>query len=66
MVSEHALVMHSLIGWESRIGAWSRLENTSILGHDVEVAKEVCLNGAIVLPHKSVSQSIYAPKTIVM
>ncbi len=26
----------SIIGWDSRIGAWSRLENHCVLGEDVQ------------------------------
>jgi mannose-1-phosphate guanylyltransferase len=37
-----------------------------VLGEDVQVGDEVVVNGAIVLPHKAVKESIYAPGAIVM
>lgn len=40
------------MGWGSKLGTWSRLENHSVIGEDVFVRDEVLLNGAIVLPHK--------------
>ncbi len=42
----------SIVGWGSKLGTWSRLENHSVIGEDVFVRDEVLLNGAIVLPHK--------------
>jgi len=34
-VKSHALVMHSIIGWSSCLGSWSRIENTSVIGENV-------------------------------
>ncbi len=30
-------VENCIVGWDSRIGSWSRLENTCVLGEDVQV-----------------------------
>lgn len=41
----------SIIGWDSTIGAWSRLENHCVLGEDVQVKVRAlccCLNSASV------------------
>ena len=43
-----------------------RIEGTSVLGEDVEIKDEVYLNGNIIFPHKSVSQSIDTKGTIIM
>jgi NDP-sugar pyrophosphorylase family protein len=32
----------SIIGWDSTIGAWSRLENHCVLGEDVQVKVSMC------------------------
>ncbi|VVB05780.1 unnamed protein product [Arabis nemorensis] len=40
-VRANAHVSGSIIGWESRIGQWSRLENLSILGKDVNIGDEI-------------------------
>ena len=37
-----------------------------MLGEDVTVAPELCINGGIILPHKGIRASIYTPGTIVM
>ena len=36
-VANYAKVSDTIIGWGSRIGKWSRVENTAILGEDVGV-----------------------------
>ena len=46
------------------IGRWARIEGVSVLGDDVTVADEVYLNGATVLPHKSVGVNVPEPKII--
>ena len=41
------------------------MDNITVLGEDVQVKDELFVNGAKVLPHKTVSASIESP-TIVM
>ena len=48
----------SIIGWESKVGSWCRLENQCVLGEDVGVKNELYLNGAVVLPHKEIKESV--------
>jgi mannose-1-phosphate guanylyltransferase len=36
-IKNHAKIDKSIIGWDSQIGAWSRLEGHSILGKDVQI-----------------------------
>jgi UDP-3-O-[3-hydroxymyristoyl] glucosamine N-acyltransferase len=36
-VKDHAKVDRAIIGWESSIGAWARVEGHSVLGKDVTV-----------------------------
>lgn len=66
-------MMYSVIGWESRIGAWARIEGTlqphthhdksncgiTIFGRDVSTAPEVIVRSSVVLPHKSLSESYH-------
>jgi mannose-1-phosphate guanylyltransferase len=54
-VDAHALINGSIIGWDSTIGSWARVDNVSVLGEDVKVGAEVFLNGVVVLPHKGVN-----------
>ena len=63
-VCAHAVVMESLIGWRSSIGSWTRVEGVSVLGESVSVGPELCLNGALILPHKSISDSVTEPQII--
>jgi mannose-1-phosphate guanylyltransferase len=65
-VGSHSLVKGSIIGWKSHIGKWGRLEGLSVLGEDVKVADEICLNATIVLPHKDLKESVLEPKQIIM
>jgi len=64
MVKKHACVSNSLVGWESRVGQWVRLENTCVLGEDVHLSDELYCNGAVVLPHKELKQNVPAPQII--
>lgn len=41
-----------------------RMENVSVLGEDVIVNDELYLNGASVLPHKSIGESVPEPRII--
>ena len=41
-----------------------RMENTCVLGEDVQVKDEIYLNGPKVLPHKSLVESVPEPNII--
>jgi hypothetical protein len=36
-IGDHSKVDSSIVGWESKLGAWSRLEGHCVLGKDVTV-----------------------------
>lgn len=69
VVADNAFVNHSVIGWDSVIGPWARVEGdadaatgqppitASILGKDVEIKPESVIRNCIVLPHKSLKSS---------
>ncbi|KAF2720167.1 mannose-1-phosphate guanyltransferase [Polychaeton citri CBS 116435] len=63
-VKEHAWVKSTIVGWNSTVGRWARLENVSVLGDDVQVGDEVYCNGASVLPHKSIKANVEVPAII--
>jgi mannose-1-phosphate guanylyltransferase len=65
-VHNYARMADSIVGWGSSLGKWSRLENKAVIGEDVHVKPEIFLNGAIVLPHKEIKESIMDPGTIIM
>jgi len=63
-IKDHAWVKSSIIGWNSTVGRWARLDNITVLGDDVAVKDELFVNGASVLPHKSISKSILEPAIV--
>jgi len=63
-VCAHAVVLDSILGWRSEVGAWTRVEGVSVLGEDVHVGAELCLNGALILPHKTIGSSVAEPEII--
>eukprot|EP01129_Flabellula_baltica_P001738 TRINITY_DN11664_c0_g1_i1.p1 TRINITY_DN11664_c0_g1~~TRINITY_DN11664_c0_g1_i1.p1 ORF type:complete len:381 (+),score=89.44 TRINITY_DN11664_c0_g1_i1:46-1143(+) len=54
----------SIVGWESNIGRWCRIEGVSVLGRDVTVSDELYINGGVILDHKSISDSIPEGKIV--
>jgi mannose-1-phosphate guanylyltransferase len=57
-VKDHAWVKSTIVGWNSTIGRWARLENVSVLGDDVTIGDEIYCNGASILPHKSIKANV--------
>lgn len=57
-VKDHAWVKSSIVGWNSTVGKWARLENVTVLGDDVTVKDEIYINGGSVLPHKSIKENV--------
>lgn len=65
-VKDYSKVADSIIGWGTSLGKWSRIENKAVIGEDVFVGNEIHLNGAIVLPHKDIKESVNEPGKIIM
>jgi len=63
-VKDHAWVKSTIVGWNSTVGRWARLENVSVLGDDVTIADEVYVNGGSILPHKTIKANIDVPQII--
>lgn len=63
-IKKHSWLDSCLIGWGCNIGRWVRMENTCVLGEDVVVKDELYLNGAKILPHKSINESVPEPDII--
>jgi len=64
LIKSHSWIDSTIIGWSSRVGQWSRIENVSVLGEDVKVADEIYMNGIRVLPHKTIKESLPDPQII--
>jgi len=54
----------TIIGWESRIGRWVRMEGVTVLGKDVRIADELYGNGGMILDHKAINVTIPKPAII--
>ncbi|XP_029903846.1 mannose-1-phosphate guanylyltransferase catalytic subunit beta [Myripristis murdjan] len=63
-VRSHSWLESCIVGWSSSVGQWVRMENVTVLGEDVIVNDELYLNGANVLPHKSINDSVPEPRII--
>ncbi|KAG6363730.1 hypothetical protein INS49_008833 [Diaporthe citri] len=63
-VKDHAWVKKTIVGWNSTVGKWARLENVTVLGDDVTVGDEIYVNGGSVLPHKSIKANVDVPAII--
>jgi len=63
-VCAHAIVLDSIVGWKAAVGSWTRVEGVSVLGEDVHVGSELCINGALILPHKAIGESVTEPQII--
>lgn len=72
-IKDHACVLHSVVGWKSTVGQWSRLEGCpdynsekadvrscgiTILGTGVNVVPEIIVRSSIVLPHKDIGHNV--------
>lgn len=63
-IKDYAWIERTIVGWRSTVGRWTRVENVTVTGDDVQIADELFINGASILPHKSVSNSIPTPSII--
>eukprot|EP01010_Urceolus_cornutus_P004043 NODE_607_length_1498_cov_239.147688_g454_i0.p1 GENE.NODE_607_length_1498_cov_239.147688_g454_i0~~NODE_607_length_1498_cov_239.147688_g454_i0.p1 ORF type:complete len:392 (-),score=123.24 NODE_607_length_1498_cov_239.147688_g454_i0:322-1428(-) len=63
-IGQRAFVDKSILGHQSKIGEWCRVSNMAVLGEDVQVKAELLLNGAKVLPHKEIKESVSTPQVI--
>jgi len=63
-IGANSWIKSSIIGWQSSVGKWVRMENTSVLGQDVHIADELYVNGGKILPHKTITASIPEPEII--
>eukprot|EP00003_Mantamonas_plastica_P001478 TRINITY_DN1103_c0_g2_i1.p1 TRINITY_DN1103_c0_g2~~TRINITY_DN1103_c0_g2_i1.p1 ORF type:complete len:159 (+),score=47.66 TRINITY_DN1103_c0_g2_i1:219-695(+) len=64
-VGASSIIQDSIVGWESSVGRWVRLEDVCVLGEDVAINDELYITGTRVLPHKSIKDSI-KESTIIM
>ena len=63
-VRDHAWIKSTIVGWNSTVGRWARLENVTVLGDDVTIGDEIYVNGGSVLPHKTIKANVDVPAII--
>uniref|UniRef100_A0AAF5D611 mannose-1-phosphate guanylyltransferase n=1 Tax=Strongyloides stercoralis TaxID=6248 RepID=A0AAF5D611_STRER len=63
-IKSHSWINQSIIGRDCSVGSWVRIENNCVIGDDVVIKDEIYLNGACVLPHKSISSNVETPNII--
>ncbi|RWS05222.1 hypothetical protein B4U79_05106 [Dinothrombium tinctorium] len=64
IIKSHSWLDSCVVGWKCNVGQWVRMENNCVLGEDVTVNDEIYMNGAKVLPHKTISESVFEPNVI--
>eukprot|EP01095_Lingulamoeba_sp_RSL-Kostka_P014420 TRINITY_DN628_c0_g2_i1.p1 TRINITY_DN628_c0_g2~~TRINITY_DN628_c0_g2_i1.p1 ORF type:complete len:377 (-),score=139.18 TRINITY_DN628_c0_g2_i1:166-1296(-) len=65
LIKNNSYIDRSIVGWHSVVGQWVRMENVSVLGEDVNIQNELFINGATVLPHKTIKENVPSPKIII-
>jgi mannose-1-phosphate guanylyltransferase len=63
-IKSNSFINSCIVGWKASVGRWVRMEGGSVLGDDVTVKDEVYINGAVVLPNKSLANNIPEPQII--
>lgn len=63
-VGKGAYIHKSIIGWNNTVGAHAHIDNVTVTGDDVQIAPELIINGARVLPNKGVKASVEKPEVI--
>jgi len=63
-IRSYSWIDNSIIGWQSSVGRWVRIEKNSVLGEDVHIEDELYINGAKILPHRNVNFNIPQPEVI--
>ena len=54
-VNENSLIDNSIIGWNSIIGKWVRIEGLSVFGEFVTIKDEVLINKNFILPNVTIT-----------
>ncbi|KAI5180198.1 mannose-1-phosphate guanylyltransferase [Nematocida sp. AWRm80] len=62
VVKENALIADSIIGWQSQVGKWTRIEECSVLGAHVQVQEGIYITSAIIQPNTNVSLHMLLPR----
>lgn len=64
IIYSHSWINDSIIGKKCIIGNWVRIDNICVLGDNVIVEDELYLNGAQILPYKTITTNVLKPDII--
>lgn len=65
-IQDYAWIKGSVIGWQSNVGKWVRIDGLSVLAEDVTVKDEVYINGCSILPHKAITANLAEAGAVIM
>jgi mannose-1-phosphate guanylyltransferase len=65
-IGKSSFIQSSIIGWNSSVGKWARVDNNTVLGENVHIKDEIYINGALILPHKDIKENVLKEGTILM
>ncbi|XP_026193824.1 mannose-1-phosphate guanyltransferase beta, partial [Cyclospora cayetanensis] len=65
-ISDFSWIDSSIVGWQSSVGKWVRVEGLTVVGENVHLLDECFINGAFILPHKTITESISESGAIIM
>ena len=63
-LEDYSSVTRSIVGWKCSIGKWAHVFGESVLGYDIGVKERIIVNGARVLPHKTISKNVLSPEIV--
>ncbi|KAF8819268.1 GDP-D-mannose pyrophosphorylase [Cardiosporidium cionae] len=65
-IGSYSFISNSIVGWKSKLGKWVRVDGLSVMGEDVEILDQCYINGALILPHKTIRESIETSGSIII
>eukprot|EP01128_Nolandella_sp_AFSM9_P012597 TRINITY_DN9435_c0_g1_i1.p1 TRINITY_DN9435_c0_g1~~TRINITY_DN9435_c0_g1_i1.p1 ORF type:complete len:378 (+),score=75.67 TRINITY_DN9435_c0_g1_i1:40-1134(+) len=63
-VKQNSWLSQCIVGWDSMIGKWVRMEGVTVLGSDVTIKDELYVNGTRILDHKTIKESVPSPQIL--
>jgi len=65
-IGDGAYVSNAIVGWDSNLGPWSRLQDLVVLGEDVTIKPERFVRSTRVCPHKGVKADQFEDDKVII
>lgn len=65
-LEDHSYVDNSIVGWNSSVGMWARVQEHCVFGEDVHIKPERFVRSLIVCPHKGVKKDNLEDNKIIL